>query len=80
MTPPCPSGRYGQTNCWILPHEKDGSDAWYVCHESATPNELVITGLRAAQNMAFQNLTPEFGKVRAPIPPSFGVASTPLPR
>ena len=26
-----PETMYGQTNCWILPHEKDGGDAWCVC-------------------------------------------------
>jgi leucyl-tRNA synthetase len=58
-----PETMYGQTNCWILPHEKDGGDAWYLVHESATPGELVITGERAAHNMAHQSLTPTFGKV-----------------
>ncbi|EKX38614.1 hypothetical protein GUITHDRAFT_158495 [Guillardia theta CCMP2712] len=42
-----PETMYGQTNCWVLPHEKDA-----------------IVGERAARNMAFQGLTPEFGEVR----------------
>jgi len=58
-----PETMYGQTNCWVLPHEKDGSEVWYGCYETKTENEIAIIGERSAQNMAYQNLTKEFGKV-----------------
>mmetsp|Transcript_28742 Transcript_28742/g.68650 ORF Transcript_28742/g.68650 Transcript_28742/m.68650 type:complete len:1574 (-) Transcript_28742:8-4729(-) len=59
-----PETMYGQTNCWVLPHEKDGGEVFYGCYETSTPNEVAIIGERAAQNMAFQGLSPAFGEVK----------------
>jgi len=57
-----PETMYGQTNCWVLPHEKDGSEAWYGCYETVTPGEVAVVAERAAVNMAHQGLLPEFAK------------------
>ena len=61
-----PETMYGQTNCWILPHEKDGSEAWYGVYETHVANEVAIVGEQAARNMAFQGLTPAFGNASPP--------------
>ena len=52
-----PETMYGQTNCFV----KDDID--YVAFE-ANNNEIFITTMRAANNMAWQELTPEYGKVK----------------
>ena len=52
-----PETMYGQTNCFV----KD--DIEYVAFE-AMDNDVFITTQRAAKNMAYQDLTPEFGKVK----------------
>jgi len=57
-----PETMYGQTNCWILPHDKEGQDVYYGCFKTHVPGEIVIVAERAAQNMAFQDMSPEFGK------------------
>ncbi|XP_063692555.1 leucine--tRNA ligase, cytoplasmic-like [Bolinopsis microptera] len=51
-----PETMYGQTNCFV----KD--DIEYVAFE-AKNNEVYITTMRAARNMAWQELTPDYGKV-----------------
>ena len=61
-----PETMYGQTNCWVLPHEKDGSDAWYGVYQTHVPNEVAIVSEHAARNMAFQGLTPAFGEASPP--------------
>ena len=61
-----PETMYGQTNCWVLPHEKDGSEAWYGVYETKVPNELAIVSEHAARNMAFQGLRPGFGEDAPP--------------
>ena len=52
-----PETMYGQTNCFV----KD--DIEYVAFE-AKNNEIYITTLRAAKNMSWQELTPDYGKVQ----------------
>jgi len=27
-----PETMYGQTNCWMLPHDKEGNDVYYGCY------------------------------------------------
>jgi len=61
-----PETMYGQTNCWVLPHEKDGSEAWYGVYETHVANEVAIVSEHAARNMAFQGLTPAFGDASPP--------------
>jgi leucyl-tRNA synthetase len=61
-----PETMYGQTNCWVLPHEKDGSDAWYGVYQTHVENEVAIVSEHAARNMAFQGLTPAFGNDSPP--------------
>ena len=56
-----PETIYAQTNCWVLPHDKDGKDVMYGCYRSHVANELFIVGDHAARNMAFQGLSPSFG-------------------
>eukprot|EP00283_Hemiselmis_rufescens_P008667 CAMPEP_0173420554 /NCGR_PEP_ID=MMETSP1357-20121228/1978_1 /TAXON_ID=77926 /ORGANISM="Hemiselmis rufescens, Strain PCC563" /LENGTH=1085 /DNA_ID=CAMNT_0014383351 /DNA_START=39 /DNA_END=3296 /DNA_ORIENTATION=+ len=58
-----PETMYGQTNCWMLPHDKEGNDVWYGCYRTHVEGEVVVVGERAAQNMAFQELSPKFGEV-----------------
>ena len=70
-----PETMYGQTNCWILPHEKDGSEAWYGVYETHVANEVAIVGEQAARNMAFQGLTPAFGNASPPAIKANGVLS-----
>ena len=52
-----PETMYGQTNCFV----KDDID--YIAFE-AKNNEIFITTFRAAKNMAWQELTPEYGIVK----------------
>jgi len=58
-----PETMYGQTNCWVLPHDRDGNDVYYGVFRTHRAAELVIVSEHAAQNMAYQSLSPEFGKV-----------------
>ncbi|KAJ1488991.1 hypothetical protein T484DRAFT_1781576 [Baffinella frigidus] len=34
---------------------------YYGCYETCTPGEIAVVAERAAMNMAYQGLTPEFG-------------------
>eukprot|EP00960_Hanusia_phi_P060601 764554-Hanusia_phi.AAC.7 len=52
---------YGQTNCWVLPHDKDGKDIMYGCYRSHMNDEIFIVGDHAARNMAYQGLSASFG-------------------
>ena len=57
-----PETMYGQTNCWVLPHDRDGNNVYYGCYRTHVAGEFVIVSEHAAHNMAFQMLSPEFGK------------------
>jgi hypothetical protein len=35
-----PETMYGQTNCWVLPHDKEGADVWYGCYRTHVANEV----------------------------------------
>jgi len=61
-----PETMYGQTNCWVLPHEKDGSEVYYGVYQTHVDNEVAIVSEHAARNMAFQDLTPAFGEASPP--------------
>ena len=50
-----PETMYGQTNCFVLPEGK------YGVYEMPN-NEYFVSSERAIKNMAYQDLTPEFGK------------------
>eukprot|EP01119_Soliformovum_irregulare_P010084 TRINITY_DN2463_c0_g1_i1.p1 TRINITY_DN2463_c0_g1~~TRINITY_DN2463_c0_g1_i1.p1 ORF type:complete len:1089 (+),score=389.86 TRINITY_DN2463_c0_g1_i1:222-3269(+) len=52
-----PETMYGQTNCWVLPEGKYGA------FETNNADEIFICTERSAKNMAFQGLSPAFGKV-----------------
>lgn len=56
-----PETMYGQTNCWVRPDMK------YVAFrvKTAAGEEVFVSSPRAARNMCYQDLTPEFGKVDA---------------
>jgi len=41
---------------------------YYGCYETCTPGEIAVVAERAAMNMAYQGLTPEFG-VANMVPP-----------
>lgn len=58
-----PETMYGQTNCWMLPHDKEGNDVFYGAYRTHIPGEVVIVGERAAANMAHQEMSPKFGEV-----------------
>lgn len=51
-----PETMFGQTNCWLLP------DGEYGAFETNT-GEIIICTPRAARNLAWQELSPELGKV-----------------
>jgi len=57
-----PETMYGQTNCWVLPHDKEGNDVYYGCYRTHIPGEIVVVSEQAAVNMAYQSLSPSFGK------------------
>mmetsp|Transcript_18753 Transcript_18753/g.30824 ORF Transcript_18753/g.30824 Transcript_18753/m.30824 type:complete len:1084 (+) Transcript_18753:230-3481(+) len=50
-----PETMYGQTNCWVLPEGDYGA-------YEVSPTDVYICSHRSARNMAFQGLSPEFGK------------------
>ncbi|KAL0245939.1 hypothetical protein GEMRC1_007155 [Eukaryota sp. GEM-RC1] len=52
-----PETMFGQTNCWILP----GAD--YGAFELTSGGDIVVATDRAAKNMSYQGLSPEFGVV-----------------
>lgn len=35
-----PETMYGQTNCWILPHDKEGNEVYYGAYKTRVPNEV----------------------------------------
>eukprot|EP01125_Pyxidicula_operculata_P021751 TRINITY_DN8610_c0_g1_i1.p1 TRINITY_DN8610_c0_g1~~TRINITY_DN8610_c0_g1_i1.p1 ORF type:complete len:1095 (-),score=332.96 TRINITY_DN8610_c0_g1_i1:700-3957(-) len=51
-----PETMYGQTNCWVLP---DGDYGAYKINDK----EIFVCTARAARNLAFQDMSPEYGKV-----------------
>ena len=51
-----PETMYGQTNCWVHPDHK------YVAFSTAA-GDVYVSTKRAALNMSYQDLTPQFGKV-----------------
>ena len=57
-----PETMYGQTNCWVLPHDKEGNDVYYGCYRTHVAGEIAIMSEQAAVNMAYQSLSPSFGK------------------
>eukprot|EP00127_Corallochytrium_limacisporum_P006434 Clim_evm24s227 gene=Clim_evmTU24s227 len=52
-----PETMYGQTNCWVRP-DMD------LCVWETKTGDLFVSTYRAARNAAFQDLSPEFGKVK----------------
>ena len=52
-----PETMCGQTNCWILPEGE------YGCFE-AKNDEIYVCAARAARNMSFQDIMPDFGKTK----------------
>jgi leucyl-tRNA synthetase len=58
-----PETMYGQTNCWVLPHDEKGKQIYYGCYRTHVTGELVVLSEHAARNMAYQFLSPDFGKV-----------------
>ena len=50
-----PETMYGQTNCWVQP------EMVYVATEHKN-GDIFISTERAARNMAYQDMTAEFGK------------------
>ncbi|KAL0223092.1 hypothetical protein P9112_002482 [Eukaryota sp. TZLM1-RC] len=52
-----PETMFGQTNCWVLP------GAEYGAFELSKDGPVLVMSERAAKNMAYQGLSPEFGKI-----------------
>lgn len=51
-----PETMFGQTNCWVHP------DLPYIAF-STTSGDVFVSTRRAANNMAYQDMTPDYGKV-----------------
>ena len=58
-----PETMYGQTNCWVLPHDSAGEDVYYGCFRTHRDDEIAIMARHGAQNLAYQGLSPGFGRV-----------------
>ena len=62
-----PETMYGQTNCWVQP---DGEYGAYAL--SADGAEVLVMTARAARNLAYQGVAPEFGRERRLAGPFLG--------